>query len=297
MGSKKKAVVFGGSGFVGSHVCDALTMSNIETIIYDLEAPIKDKHQEQYIKGDILDFDMVSRAIKGTDFVYHLAGQADIGKSFEDPVNTLKLNVNGTVNILEACKIHKVDRFIFASTVYVYSDSGGFYRVSKQSSEIIIEEYKNVFDLNYTILRYGSLYGPRAGPENFIAKIIDQALKNKKIEIGLGIDEKREFIHVMDAAKMSVDILKEEYKNQHVMLTGYQPMSRREVAQMVNEMLGSNIKIVEKKPELDRIHGHYNFTPYIFKPKLSSKIVSNTYIDFGQGLLNCLENAFEKNNE
>jgi UDP-glucose 4-epimerase len=70
---------------------------------------------------------------------------------------------------------------MFASTIYVYSELGSFYRVSKQACEKIVEEYQKEFDLDYTILRYGSLYGPRANEFNFISNALVQALKNKKI--------------------------------------------------------------------------------------------------------------------
>ena len=63
---------------------------------------------------------------------------------------------------MDACLKHNIKRFIYISTIYVYSKDGGFYRCSKQSAEHYVEEYKKTFNLDYTILRFGSLYGPRA---------------------------------------------------------------------------------------------------------------------------------------
>lgn len=290
----KKALVFGGSGFVGSHVADALTNAGIETTIFDI-APSHFKNDKQaFIQGSILDQNLVNEAVKGKDYIYHLAGQADIGTSFDMPKDTLSLNIQGTINILEACSKYAIERFVFASTIYVYSDMGGFYRASKQACEIIIDEYQKNFGIDYTILRYGSLYGPRADEKNLIHRILKQAILEKIIRSGYGSEEKRDYIHVYDAARMSVDILSENYKNAHVMLTGYQHISRGELLNIINEMLGGAIKIETVKPENDRPHGHYKFTPYVFKPQISKKFVSNEYFEFGQGLLNCMEEIHEK---
>lgn len=290
----KKAVVFGGSGFVGSHVADSLTEAGIETTIFDINQSSFINDKQFFIHGNILDQSAVDEAISGKDYVYHLAGQADIGISLEEPKDTLSLNIQGTINILEACRKYNIQRFIFASTIYVYSDAGGFYRASKQACEIIIDEYQKIFGIDYTILRYGSLYGPRADDRNFIHKVIKQAILEKTIKTGCGDDEKRDFIHVYDAARMSVDILTENYKNVHVMLTGYQHISRGELLNIISEMLGGNVKIEPQKPETDRLHGHYKLTPYVFKPQISKKLVSQEYLEFGQGILNCMEEIHKK---
>jgi UDP-glucose 4-epimerase len=290
----KKAIVFGGSGFVGSHVADALTSAGIETTIFDIMPSKYLQKNQKFIHGSILDQDLLVSSIKEQDYVYHLAGQADIGISFKKPKDTLHLNIQGTTNILEACRLNNIERFVFASTVYVYSDAGGFYRASKQACEIIIEEYQKIFGINYTILRYGSLYGPRAPEENFIYRVLKQAITEKKINLGYGLDEKRDFIHVYDAAKMSVDILQSEYQNIHAVLTGYQNLSRGELIDIIVEMLGDKIEVNKLQSEIDHAHGHYRLTPYVFKPKISRKIVSSEYLEFGQGILSCIEEIYEK---
>jgi len=290
----KKAIVFGGSGFVGSHIADFLTETGVETTIFDSEYSCYLNEKQFFIQGNILDHELVEKVVEGKDYIFHLAGQADIGLGFESPKETLNLNIQGTINILEACRRFNVKRFVFASSIYVYSDMGGFYRASKQACELIIEEYQKNFNVNYTILRYGSLYGPRADERNFIYRIIKQAILNKTIKIGYGLDEKRDFIHVQDAARMSVEILSEAYKNSHIMLTGYQQISRKELLDIINEMLGGDINVEILQPEIDRLHGHYKLTPYVFKPKLSKKLVISEYTEFGQGILSCMQDIYEK---
>ena len=91
-------------------------------------------------------------------------------------VETAKSNILGTVNALEISRKHNVKRFVYASTIYANSSEGGFYRCSKQSAEHFVEEYQRTYGLDYTILRYGSVYGPRSGEKGGLWKIVKRAL-------------------------------------------------------------------------------------------------------------------------
>jgi len=288
---KKKVIVFGGSGFLGSHVADALVRSGHETTIFDIQPSKYLSSNQRFIQGDILDASAVKLATVGMDYVYHFAGQPDIPDSIKNPEHTLQLNIQGTINILQACILNKIERFLFASTIYVYSDEGGFYKASKQACEIIIKEYQKNFSLNYTILRYGSLYGPRSGGSNFIDRLLKQAILEKEIRINFDRDAKREYIHVLDAAKMSLYGLNQEYINSSVMLTGYQQITCGELIELINDILGGEIKFVDM--EKDRSISHYNKTPYIFRPDISKKLVAPDYIEFGQGILSSIENIYD----
>ena len=124
------------------------------------------------IVGDILDPAEVSKAAKGCDYVYNFAAVADVDIAYRQPLKAIEVNVLGNSNVLEACRVNRVSRFVFASSIYVYSDLAPFYRSSKQACELIIEDYHKAFELDYTILRYGSLYGKRGNDFNFIHKII-----------------------------------------------------------------------------------------------------------------------------
>jgi len=280
-----KAVVFGGSGFLGSHISDALTDEGYDVTVFDLKKSSYLKDNQKMIVGNILDKKTVEKAVKDCDLVYHFAALADIEASHLKPIETIEYNVLGTTIILEACRKYNVKRFVFASTIYVYSDSGSFYRSSKQACELIIENYKEVFNLPYTILRYGSLYGPRADDKNWIHKILRQATKKGKITRYGDGEEIREYIHVEDAAKLSVDILSKEFENQNVIITGNQPMKIKDFLIMVKEILGNKIDI-EYLPTESSIH--YEITPYCFKPKVAKKLVGSQFYDLGQGILECL---------
>ena len=132
--------VFGGSGFLGAHVSDQLSESGHNVRIFDLNESPWLRDDQEMIVGDILDAEAVSSAIKGSDIVYNFAAIADLNDALNQPLRTMHINVLGNVNVLEGCKINKIKRFIYASTVYVNSREGSFYRISKQASEQLVEE-------------------------------------------------------------------------------------------------------------------------------------------------------------
>ena len=216
----KKAVVVGGSGFIGSHVADQLNEAGYQVTIYDYTESKWINNEEKMVVGDILDKEKLNQTISGADVVYNFAALADLNQALEQPLQTVNINILGNTNVLEACRLHNVDRFIYASTVYVHSREGGFYRCSKQASEAYVEEYQRVFGLDYTILRYGSLYGPRADETNGLWRIVRSALTEGKLRYEGNPDSMREYIHVDDAARASVEALSNEFRNESVVLTG-----------------------------------------------------------------------------
>ncbi len=286
-----KAIVFGGSGFLGSHVADVLTNAGYHVIVYDLVKSKYLKPTQEMIVGDILNENKINEIVQGSDVVYNFAAIADLEDAVEHPLDTVKINIIGNTIILEACKKSNVKRFVFASSLYVYSKAGSFYRSTKQACELLIENYYEMFGLNYTILRYGSLYGPRADEHNFIYKIIKQALtENRIVREGDGY-ELREYIHIYDAAKMSVTILDKNFENQSVIITGTQQMKVRDLLTMIKEMLDNKVEIQYVTPKYNI---HYEITPYCFSPKLASRIINNTYIDLGQGIFECIKDIYNE---
>lgn len=293
-----KAIVFGGSGFLGSHVADALTNTGYDVWIFDwTPSPYLNENQEMIV-GDILDEEAVQEAVTGCDIVYNFAAIADMDEAKEHPLDTIKINILGNAIILDACRKHKVNRIVFASSLYVYSNAGSFYRSSKQACELIIENYQKVYGVNYTILRYGSLYGPRADERNGLFRMLKQAVVEGKI-IRHGDGEAiREYIHVVDAARMSVEILDKKYENEYVIITGYQQTKIKDLLEMIKEIMGDYIKIEYRPlnnghcpydPEL-----HYEITPYSFTPRKAKRLITPLYLDMGQGILECINEIYYK---
>jgi UDP-glucose 4-epimerase len=288
----ENVTVFGGAGFLGSHVADELSERGYRVKIFDrIKSPYLLPEQEMII-GDILDKKAVHEAVSQSDYIYNYAGLADINDAKEKPELTAQLNIMGNLHILEACRFHQVKRFIFASSVYVFSESGSFYRASKQASENFVELYYEKFALPYTILRYGSIYGRRADNRNAIYRFIESALREGKIKYQGSGEELREYVHANDAACLSVDILKESYANKHFVITGNNLMKVADVMQMISEILKE--KDIELMFDNKDIEAHYNITPYTYKPKIGKKIIANPFVDMGQGILDCIHELVKK---
>jgi UDP-glucose 4-epimerase len=247
--------------------------------------------------GDIQNEDDLDRCLKNAKYVFHLAGIADIDASSNNPKETVKQNVIGSVNIIEACLKRDVQKILFASSLYVYSDKGSFYRVSKQAVEQLLDAYNAERGLKYTSLRYGSLYGPRAQIWNGLKRFVSQAVKeNRIIYPGKG-EERREYIHVKDAAMLSVNAINSKYDNQSLTITGAQVMTTRDVLNMINEILGGSVRLHFEPEGSDYARSHYSMTPYRYIPKTGYKIAPNEFIDLGQGILEMVDeiNQFSNN--
>lgn len=277
-----KVIIFGGAGFLGSHVADAFSDQGKEVVIFDIKKSAYLKPGQKMILGDILNERQVQKAVEGADVAYNFAGIADIEEASVNPPETIKRNILGNTYILEACRRAKVKRFVYASSLYVYSKMGSFYRSSKQACELIIENYNEIFNLPYTIIRYGSLYGERSDENNFIRRILKQAFTEGKIVRQGDGEELREYINVYDAARASCEVLLPEYKNQYVVIAGNQQMKVKDLLAMVREIFDNKVKIEYTEPVIST---HYEISPYTFSPKMAKRIVCRDYLDLGQGIL------------
>jgi UDP-glucose 4-epimerase len=283
----KNVLVIGGSGFMGSHTADVLSENgNIVSILDKVSSPWL-RSDQNMIVGNAMDSDIIESSMKGVDCVYYFAGIADIAEAKSNPYNTIEINIMGLTKVLEAAVKNNVKQIIYASTMYVYSSHGSFYRASKQAAEIIIEAYQENYGIDFVFLRYGSLYGPRSQDWNGIKGFAQQVIKTGVLEYSGNGSEVREYIHVLDAANLSVKALQEEYKNRAVTITGQQSMKVSDMFSMIFEIEGKEVNI----NYLDEHKGssHYGNTPYRYTPKTSMKIIPTEFVDLGQGLLDIVE--------
>ena len=286
-----KILVFGGAGFIGSHVADALTREGHSVTIFDKKKSDYLTDNQKMIVGDILNRDIVRAAVKDSEVVYNFAAMADIQKALDNPVDAANFNIMGTMHIIDACREFSISRFMYASTIYVYSDHGSFYRSSKQACELFIENYHKEYDLDFTILRYGSLYGARANDFNFIRNCIRQALMEGRIVRKGDGEEIRDYINIIDAAKASVDALDADYKNSYLMITGAQTMKVKDLLSMIKEIMDDEIELEYNN---DQMVGHYKITPYSFKPKVALKMAPKNFHDLGQGVLDSIYEVYQE---
>jgi len=258
-----KVIVFGGSGFLGSHICDQLTDLNYDVTIFDKKKSKYLNRKQKIFIGDISNYTQVKRAIKDMNFILHFAAVSDIEESNLDPIKTIKYNILGTANILEAMrKNNKIKKIIYASSIYARSKEGGFYSTSKRSSESLIENYSEKFNISYSILRFGSLYGTRANFFNPINNFIKQAIKFKKIvRIGDGSDV-RNYINVKDAAKICIKILESNKKNKHYNILGNKKMMVKKIIELIAKKTKTK-NIIFKKQKRELLH--YKVNPFTYK--------------------------------
>ncbi len=282
----KNVLVTGSSGFLGSHVADELTARGYRVHLADrVKSPYAGPEQVEHI-GDIRDKEFLAKITEGIDCIYHYAGMGDIGECEKAPEQVVVNNILSTVNLLEECRVKKVERFILASSAYVLSRMGGFYRTSKRACEGFVQDYYDSYGIDYTILRYGSLYGARANMKNGIYRLCKRLLEAKDCynHEGAG-DEYREFVNVTDAAGLSVDVIEKKYSGKVFMITGMEKYRMSDLIQLVQEITGKRVPVKYSRTK----RGHYKMTPYNYYVEEGVKLVSNPYHDMGQGIVNMIK--------
>ena len=181
-----------------------------------------------------------------------------------------------------------------ASSVYVYSRSGSVYRTTKRAAEGLVQDISMNSGLKASVLRYGSLYGPRADADNAILRLVTQAIRDRRINFWGDGTEVREYIHIRDAAALSLDALDEVFAGQALHVTGRERLSTRELIETICETLGGSIEVIYGDESFE---GRYRLTPYSHDPDMGRRLVGQTYIDLGLGLLEQIRDVTETHGE
>lgn len=242
----KKSLVTGGAGFIGSNLVDKLVEMGHEVIIIDNLVNGKEEHingKAKFYKADITDNKEISEIFKNEsrnkkiNYVFHLAAQIDVNKSIENPEYDNKVNILGSLNILENCRQHEVGKIIFASSggaIYGEVKSGPAtenhpasplnpYGVNKLTFEKYLSYYYKAFGQKYISLRLSNAYGPRqfkGGEAGVIAIFIDNAIRNKKSTINGDGFQTRDYVYVQDIARAFVLAAKNDYIGEVNISTG-----------------------------------------------------------------------------
>ena len=254
-----RTVVTGGCGFIGSHVVDALIEAGHEVVVVD-NVITKLNPAAEYRQADILDLAQLTGALDGGEVVFHLAAAADVNEVAADPVRALRLNVEGTGNALEAARQTGMNRFVLASTVWVYGAahadgeggdaeltedvpfdlrrSGHLYVATKLAAEMAVQSYRELYGQHFTILRYGIPYGPRMRDALVVAKFVQAALAGAPITIAGEGRQTRNYVYVRDLAAAHVLALSPTAEDETIALEGTTPISVRQIADTVDGLLG-----------------------------------------------------------
>lgn len=222
-----KAIVVGGSGFIGSYITQELVKQNISTLVYDdfSTGSIKNlssiSSEIQVVKADISNLDQLRAAMEGIDYVFHLAAQTSVADSLINPFLTNQINNTGTLNVLWAASQAKVSRVIIASSCSVYGDSHqppsqesylpnpkSPYAASKLIAEALAESFYHSYGLETVCLRYFNVYGLLQRADSDYAAVIPRFLEcyrqKKPPQVYGSGHQSRDFIHVSDVARANI---------------------------------------------------------------------------------------------
>ena len=247
-----KVLVTGGAGFIGSHVVDRVIAHGHDARILDL-VPSPYHDGVETVIGDLCNPEDVARAVDGCDAVLHLAAVADVDQVAKNPGLTDRVNVQGTQTLLEAARTAGVSRFVYASTIWVYGDAAGpealaedtpldhpkhFYTATKIAGEMYTVSYGELYGLEWTILRFGIPYGPRARPTAVVPAFTAKALAGQPLTIAGDGTQSRRFVYVEDLAEGVAASLVPAAANRVYNLVGRENTSVRAIARAVRDVVG-----------------------------------------------------------
>ena len=213
--------ITGGAGFIGSHLVSELVRQGQRVTVFDnlsggkLDNLAAVKEQISFIRGDIRDYPALLQACKGVDYILHHAALISVAESMAKPQETAEINVQGTVNVLEAARARQVRRVVFASSAAVYGtrpelpytentwpDCQSPYAWSKQAGAELCQLYTQAYGVEAVALRYFNVFGPGQNPNSAYAAVIAKFMQLAADNQPLGIDwdglQSRDFVNVKD---------------------------------------------------------------------------------------------------
>lgn len=287
--------ITGGNGLIGSYVIKRLLKKNNKIICFDKKNTKKFSNQKNFtfIKGDILEFNSVAEAIKKKkiDILLHFAAYLGVKNTERFGLECLKININGTENILKAAIQYDVKRFVFASSSEVYGNGTNklikedtdlkpksSYGISKLASESFIKSYQEKYGLKYNILRFFNVYGKNQRDDFVIPKFAKNIKLSNPIRIYGKGDQSRSFCHVQDAALAVEKVLKQGKKNTVYNIgNDKEPISILNLAKLMVKESKKKIKIkkipfsksdrsfkreiFKRRPNINKIKSHTDYKP------------------------------------
>ncbi|MGC9221410.1 MAG: NAD-dependent epimerase/dehydratase family protein [Solirubrobacteraceae bacterium] len=253
-----KVLVTGGAGFIGSHVVDKLRAHGHEPVIYDLRrSPWPEHRDAATVIGQITDGQALAAALGGCDAVAHLAAVADVNDVHAEPADAEQVNARGTATVLEAARRAGLRRVVYASTIWVYSDTDDtvvsestllpppahLYTATKLAGELYCKSYQELYGLSYTILRFGIPYGPRAREAAVIPAFVNRAFAGQPLTLSGDGMQTRRFVYVEDLAEGVVAGLGDIAENRVYNLASDEDVTIKQIAEIVGEIVG-NTEIV-----------------------------------------------------
>jgi UDP-glucose 4-epimerase len=247
-----RILVTGGAGFIGSHVVDRVRAAGHEPRILDLVPSSHHDASTDTLLGDLCEPATARAAVAGCDAVLHLAAVADVDAVTADPAHADRVNVHGTRVLLDAAASAGIGRFVYASTIWVYGNTPGtepvdedfpvalpahFYTATKLAGEWYTAAYGALCGLEWTILRLGIPYGPRARPTAVVPAFTVRALAGEPLRIAGDGSQSRRFVYVEDLAAGIVAALAPAAAGRVYNLVGREQTSVLEIARTIREVV------------------------------------------------------------
>ncbi|NLN61531.1 MAG: NAD-dependent epimerase/dehydratase family protein [Myxococcales bacterium] len=269
-------LVTGGAGFIGAHLCEALLADGHQVTCLDNfnafydpaikranVAPLQSAPGFSLVEGDILDAPLLSRLFQaGPDVVVHLAAWAGVRPSIENPAIYEEVNIRGTLNILEACRVHGVSKLVFASSSSVYGGRTDVpfretdpvmrpispYAATKVAGETLCYTYHHLYGLHVHALRFFTVYGPRQRPEMAIHLFADAMLRDAPISLFGDGESSRDYTYISDIVAGIRASIERCAGFEILNLGGETPTSLNRLVSLIAARLGRT-PIVEHKPD------------------------------------------------
>jgi len=235
----KRILITGGSGFIGSHLVDyflnhkakeVIAFDNLFTGFEENLSFAKTQENFTFLKQDLINYDSILAATEGIDYVLHQAAVGSVPRSVKEPIVTIRSNVMGFLNMLDACRINKVKRIVYASSSSVYGDEASLpkieskigkalspYAATKYSNEYFASNFNFVYNSEIIGLRYFNVFGPKqnpAGPYAAVLPIFIEAMQNNTaVNIHGDGEQTRDFTYIENVVQANVKALFTENKN------------------------------------------------------------------------------------
>jgi UDP-glucose 4-epimerase len=262
--------VTGGAGFIGTHVIRRLADAGQQMYVLDIVKPRNIDSRTEFRFVDVLNLADVIEATADLEVIFHLAGMSNVDFAYQDPVRTVRLNVDGAANILEAARVNGLRRVMFASTVWVYGSAfdtsdgthplteaapitlaraGHIYTSTKIAAELLIHSYADMYGLPFTILRYGVPYGPGMRDETVFARFVHKASAGEALTVAGDGKQFRNYVFVEDLADAHARVLDDAAENQVIALEGNERVTVLDIAEAVQAFFpGTRIEHVAGRP-------------------------------------------------
>ncbi len=270
-----KILVTGGAGFIGSNLVDALIEANHDIFIVDNLSTgnkLNLNERAKFYEADICDKTEIQKIfdIEKPEAVFHLAAQANVSASVKDPAFDVKVNVIGTINLLELCRDFSVKKFIFSSTGgAIYGENAPRptpetaeenplipYGMDKLQAEKYIEFFAKNFEMKPVILRYSNVYGPRQnshGEAGVVAIFTARMLANESYKLYGDGGQTRDFVYVSDVVDANLKAL--DFDNTGIFNIGFgKETTINEITKLLKETTQTSVEPTLEPAKLEQRH-------------------------------------------